>query len=160
MAGTFKQSIPSSAIDMDNLKLTYPPAPVIAGEYAPNISKLEFDPDTYKLTLEGDFLPPDSYASSFDFKVWLEPRGDQIAESTDPNAETDRGLVWKALTPSSVMIIKSRSPLIQRSPYHNTMYISNVRSNTLKMVSKKQVLITVLAHWLPHGVLNRIVIRL
>jgi len=58
------------------------------------ISSMTFDVATRKLTLTGkNFIPPGHSPSNFDLKVWLMPRGEQIADPTETGARADRGLI-------------------------------------------------------------------
>jgi hypothetical protein len=47
-----------------------------------------------KVTGSG-FVPPDAPDSGFTFKVWLQPRGDQLSEAQSHGTAADRGLVWQ-----------------------------------------------------------------
>ena len=105
--GFGEQSLTTNDLDKSKSKLKVPSIVNENSGNKPVINLLDYDPVTRKLTLTGvNFLPPNGSANNFSIKVWLDPRGDQIDEPTATGVAPDRGLIWQALTPTSVSATK------------------------------------------------------
>ena len=100
IAGTYQRLVPNTSIDLGKLSVNFPDIPKL-NSISPNITNLEYNPDTHKLIVRGhDFIPTDGKSSQFNVKVWLVPRGDQIDEPS--GAIADRGLVYHGFTPEKI----------------------------------------------------------
>ena len=100
--GSFKVLVPKTDLSLANVNSTFPAAPSTS-VYTPQITGLDFNPETRKLKVSGvDFVPSGQASAQFDLKIWLVPRGDQIAVPTVFGTPPLRGLIWQGLRTASI----------------------------------------------------------
>ncbi|MDS4014742.1 MAG: Ig-like domain-containing protein, partial [Candidatus Accumulibacter sp.] len=120
-AGTYHKRVPAAQLQSE-LWSGFP----VRESPAPQIQQMTLDTRDNTLTVRGvNFLSPDQRASSFNWQIWLEPRGWQLTELT--RGVPDRGLLWqgfdavmaadgslKALLPAGVAL-SQHNVYLQRS---------------------------------------------
>jgi hypothetical protein len=95
LEGSFKQSFANDNFSIARVKDTFP-APPAASVFIPQISAMEFDPESRKLTVRGtNFIPPNHSSTNFDLKIWLMPRGEQVIAPSKSGSAPIRGMVWQ-----------------------------------------------------------------
>ena len=94
VVGSFKKYIAPENLTAANITTAFP-APPDALNAIPAVTRMAFDVQTRKLTLNGLFVPEGQSRLNFDFKVWLQPRGSQITAPDETGSKPQRGLVWQ-----------------------------------------------------------------
>ncbi|MDN5416349.1 MAG: putative Ig domain-containing protein, partial [Acinetobacter sp.] len=99
--GSYQKAIAPEAFDAANISVEFPLPPERMDGYSPTITKLDYDVQSKELTVTGEnFAPGGTY--QYDIKVWLVPRGDQIALPTESGTNPESGLVWQGYAPQII----------------------------------------------------------
>ncbi|HMW81970.1 MAG TPA: Ig-like domain-containing protein, partial [Accumulibacter sp.] len=92
-AGTYQRTVPVSQATPEFFK-SIPAGPLPEGDTTIDITGLSYDKASRTLKLTGsNFLPKGQSAANFAWTIDLEPRGNQVTDTTE--GQPDRGIVWQ-----------------------------------------------------------------
>lgn len=92
-AGTYQRTVPVSQATPEFFK-SIPAGPLPEGDTTIGITAIRYDKASRTLKLTGsNFLPKGQSAANFAWTIDLEPRGNQVTDTTE--GQPDRGIVWQ-----------------------------------------------------------------